>query len=58
MWDSIRNWYTYNQDAISWFIIGWLSLAGLTALLEGRLFWAIFDFVLVYINYKLISVRL
>lgn len=53
----MRNWYVRNQDAVTWFLIGWLSLAGLDALAEGRYMWALFDFVLVYINYKLRSVR-
>jgi hypothetical protein len=53
----MRDWYVRNQDAITWFLIGWLSLAGLNALAESRYIWALFDFVLVYINYKLLSVR-
>lgn len=54
----MRNWYVRNQDAITWFLIGWLSLAGLDALLEGRYFWALFNAVLVFVNYKLIPVRM
>lgn len=58
MWDSFRNWYIYNQDAISWFLIGWLTFAGLDALAEGRYIWAAVDFVLAYVNYKLTKIRL
>jgi hypothetical protein len=58
MMNSFRNWYVRNQDAISWFIIGWLSLACLDALSEGRYTWALIDAGLVWINYKLIKVVL
>jgi hypothetical protein len=56
--NSIKNWYVYNQDAISWFIIGWLSLACLDALAEGRYIWAVIDAVLVWLNYSLRKIRL
>ena len=58
MWDSFRNWYRYNQDAITWFLIGWLSFAGITSLAQGNYVWAVIDFFLVYVNYKLIKIRL
>jgi hypothetical protein len=58
MWDSFRNWYIYNQDAISWFIIGWLSFACLNNLATGNYFWAGIDFVLAYFNYKMTKVRM
>lgn len=58
MWDSFRNWYIYNQDAITWFIIGWLTFAGIDSLARGHYFWAVFDFALVYFNYKMSKVRL
>jgi hypothetical protein len=58
MMNSIKNWYVYNQDAISWFIIGWLSLACLDALAEGRYIWAVIDAVLVWLNYSLRKIRL
>jgi|LauGreDrversion4_2_1035121.scaffolds.fasta_scaffold1747778_2 hypothetical protein len=58
MWNSFRNWYIHNQDQITWFIIGWLSFAGIDALAEGRYIWAVVDFFLAYVNYKLIKIRL
>ena len=58
MWDSFRNWYTYNQDAITWFLIGWLSFGALDNIVKGNYVWALFDAFLVYVNYKLIKVRL
>jgi hypothetical protein len=56
--NSFKNWYVYNQDAISWFIIGWMSLACLDALAEGRYIWAMINAGLVWLNYKLIKVIL
>jgi hypothetical protein len=56
--NSIKNWYIRNQDAISWFIIGWMSLACLDALAEGRYIWAMINAGLVWLNYKLIKVIL
>jgi hypothetical protein len=58
MMNSFKNWYVRNQDAISWFIIGWLSFACLDALAEGRYVWAAFNAALVWLNYKLIKVIL
>lgn len=56
--DAFRNWYVRNQDSITWFLIGWLTLSGINSLARGSYGWAIFDFVLVYVNYKLSNVRL
>ena len=55
---DFRNWYVRNQDAITWFIIGWLSMACLDNLARGSYFWAAVDFALAYFNYKLNTVRL
>jgi hypothetical protein len=58
MMNSFRNWYIRNQDAISWFIIGWMSLAALDALFEGRYIWALINAGFVWINYTLCKVRM
>ncbi len=58
MWDSFRNWYIYNQDAITWFLIGWLSFAGLDNLARGNYIWAGVNFALAYFNYKMSKVRM
>lgn len=55
---SFRNWYVRNQDAITWFLIGWLTFAGIDSLTKGSYIWAIVSFALAYGNYKLNSVRL
>ena len=56
--NSIRNWYVRNQDAITWFIIGWLTWAGIDQLVQGNYIWAAIDAALIYINYKFLSVRI
>ena len=54
---AIKQWYARNQDSITWFLIGWLSLSCLNRLAEGSYIWAMVDAVLVYINYKLSGIR-
>lgn len=55
---AFREWYVRNQDAITWFIIGWMCFAGIDNLVSGSYIWSAIDFGLAYINYKLIQVRL
>jgi hypothetical protein len=55
---NFKNWYVSNQDAITWFIIGWLGMAGLNSLANGDYGWAAIDAVLIYTNYKLRNIRL
>ena len=55
---SFRDWYVRNQDAITWFIIGWLTFAGIDSLLKGNYVWAAFDALLIWVNYKFSTVRL
>lgn len=55
---SFKDWYVRNQDAITWFIIGWLSFALLMNITTGDWLWAAVDAVLIYGNYKLKDVRL
>ena len=58
MWNSFRNWYIYNQDQITWFIIGWLTFAGIDSIARGNYIWALVNFALVYVNYKFLKVRM
>ena len=56
--DQFRNWYVRNQDAITWFLIGWMTFAGIDNLSDGKYFWAAFNFVFAYVNYKFLKVRM
>ena len=51
--NKFRDWYISNYDAITWFIIGWLSFSLLDNLLRGQYLWALVDAAIIYINYKL-----
>ena len=56
--NKVKQWYVINQDAITWFIIGWVSLSCINSLAKGSYGWAIFDAIIVYVNYKLSGIRL
>ena len=51
--DKFVQWYRSYSVEITWFIIGWLVFAGIDALLRESYGFALFNFALVYINYKL-----
>jgi hypothetical protein len=53
-----RNWYIRNQDAITWFIIGWMVLSCMNNVSNQQYVLALVDAVIVFINYKLRNVRL
>lgn len=54
----VKRWFVCNQDAITWFIIGWMTFSGFIDLGAHNYVTAVFDFVIVYANYKLAGVRL
>ena len=56
--NDFRNWYIRNQDAITWFLIGWLAMGCIDSLSRGQYGWAALDVVLIYMNYKFIQVRM
>ncbi len=56
--NKFKQWYVSNQDAITWFLIGWLSFAGLDNLARGNYIWAGVNFALAYFNYKMSKVRM
>ena len=58
MMTQFRNWYVRNQDAITWFVIGLLSLATLDYVIKGDWLWATISAVLVVINYQFRNVRM
>jgi hypothetical protein len=50
--EQFRNWYVRNQDAITWFLIGWCTFAGIADVIDGKYVWAALNFAIAYINYK------
>ena len=51
--DRFTQWYRSHNLEITWFIIGWLVFAGIDALINKNYIFALVDFGLVYLNYKL-----
>lgn len=51
--NKFRQWYLNNQKEITWFLIGFLVMAGLQDLSSGNYVGALISFGLAYINYKL-----
>ena len=56
--NSIKRWYVNNQDAITWFLIGILSVNCLHNLSKGDYIWAAIDVAIIYVNFKLRNVRM
>lgn len=56
--DTIKNWYVRHQDAITWFIIGFLTMGTGNSLAQGNYGWAAITAFLIWTNYKLRTVRL
>ena len=56
--NKFKQWYVNNQDAITWFLIGWLTLQGLHELAKGDYLWAGISFAVAVLNYVLSRVRL
>jgi hypothetical protein len=57
MMEEFYQWYSRNQDAISWFLIGAVSVLGVVALIRGEYFWAVWNLLFAFINYKFIPYR-
>ena len=57
MMERFGDWYSRNQDAISWFLIGVLFTSGIDALIRGNYFWATWNLAFAFINYKFIPTR-
>jgi hypothetical protein len=56
--EQFRNWYVRNQDAITWFIIGFLTMQGLNELAKGDYVWAGISFMIAYANYAIRNFRM
>ena len=55
---KFRTWYVTNQDAITWFLIGLLTMQGLNELARGDYMWAGISFVIAYANYAMRRLRM
>jgi hypothetical protein len=55
---KFQDWYVRNQDAITWFIIGWLTFAMLDNVVKQQYIWALVQAVLIWVNYKLSKIRI
>lgn len=51
MLENFRRWYIRNYTEITWFIIGFLIMAGLTDLSTGDYPGALLSFGLAWLNY-------
>lgn len=49
--NKFRQWYLDNATEITWFLIGWLVLAGFEAIGRENYVAAAVDFGLAYVNY-------
>ena len=58
MMTKFREWYVRNQDAITWFVIGLLTLSTIDYAIKGDWLWATISAVLIAINYKFRNVRM
>jgi hypothetical protein len=56
--NKFKTWYVTHQDAITWFLIGWLTMQGFHELAQGDYVWAGISFVLAGINYAFRRIRL
>lgn len=56
--EKFRLWYVTNQDAITWFLIGFLVYGGIDQLARGNYISALIDFGLAGLNYAFARVRL
>lgn len=51
MLENFRRWYLRNYLEITWFLIGFLVMAGLSDLGQGDYVGAILSFGIAYVNY-------
>ena len=56
--NKFREWYVTNQDAITWFLIGLLTMQGLNELAKGDYVWAGISFAVAYANYAIRRFRM
>jgi hypothetical protein len=52
--NKLVQWYNYNYQAITWFIIGWVSLALLTDFSKGDWLGCLLDAFLIAVNWAFV----
>lgn len=53
MIDKLGRWFTVHNTEFTWFLIGWLAMAGLDQIVREHYVMAFIDFALLYFNYKM-----
>ena len=53
MFNGFANWFSTYRTEATWFIIGWLCMAGLDQIGDEHYVMALIDFGLAYFNYKM-----
>lgn len=56
--NKFRNWYVDNQDAITWFLIGVLTISMIDYASKGNWLWAGISAVMIVANYWFRKVRI
>jgi hypothetical protein len=56
--NKFRTWYVANQDAITWFMIGFFTAQGIYELAQRDYLWAGISFAIAYANYGLRRLRM
>jgi hypothetical protein len=51
MFENVRQWYLRNYTEITWFLIGFLVMAGLSDLSQGDYTGAVLSFGIAFVNY-------
>ena len=51
MLNKFRSWYLCNQEAITWFLIGWLCFGGVIDFGRGDYTSALFLWAIAFVNY-------
>jgi hypothetical protein len=57
MFDNFRQWYLRNYEAITWFLIGFITLNMLNNLERGNYSGAVLDAFIIAANYFFVSRR-
>lgn len=57
MLDNFRRWYLRNYEAITWFLIGFITLNLVNNLTRGNYSGAVIDALIIAANYFLVSRR-